>query len=171
MTHTTTPVPVRQGPSADRPPHGHRFVLGWLFLTAALAATGVLILAVTSSGPAPQPGTPSPNSSLLDVPRNPEISERWLAHHRELIGAGNTSTVPRRGVYAGWPAGIPRSADAAERWFAQQQQAPAGWPAGIPRSADAAERWFAQQQQASAGWPAGIPRSADAAERWFASRE
>jgi hypothetical protein len=139
MTHTTTPVPVRQEPTAAPPSRDPRVFLGWALLAAGLAAAGVLILAVTSSGPAPQPATtPSPTSSLFDAPNS----------------------------YAGWPAGVPRSADAAERWFAQEQ-ATAGWPAGVPRSADAAERWFAQQQ-ATAGWPAGVPRSADAAERWFA---
>ncbi|MGH3347247.1 MAG: hypothetical protein ACRDO4_09705 [Nocardioides sp.] len=147
MTNATTSVPVRQDPTANRPPLGPRVVIGWLLLAVGLAATGVLILALTSSGPAPQPGTtPTPNSSLLSVPRNPEISERWLAHHSQMIGAGSTSTVPQRGVYAGWPAGVPRSADAAERWFAQQHQVRAGWPEGIHRSADAAERWFANRE-------------------------
>ena len=99
MTRTTTSVPVRQDPTADRPPRGPRAVLGWVLLAAGLVATGVLILAVTSSGPAPQSGTtPTPNSSLHDA-----------------------STAPQHGVYAGRPSGVPRSADAAERWFAHRE--------------------------------------------------
>lgn len=58
-------------------------------------------------------------------------------------------------------AGVPMSADAAERLLAGQ----AGTlPAGVPRSADAAERWLANQS----GAPLGVPRSADGAERWLA---
>lgn len=150
MTRTITPVPVRHQRTVDHPPRGSRVLLGWLLLTVSLAATGVLILAVVSSGPAPQPGsTPNPEGTRSDVP-----------------------SVSQDGVYAGWPTGVPRSADAAEGWSAQQRQDPAARVTGIPRSADAAERWFVQQAEARAGRTARIPsarlpRSADAAERWF----
>ena len=59
-------------------------------------------------------------------------------------------------------AGVPMSADAAERWFAAEA---AALPKGVPMSADAAERWFAADSA-----PVGVPRSADAAERWLANR-
>jgi hypothetical protein len=165
MAHTTTPTPVRPDPIAETPRHGSRVVIGWALAASGLAAAGVLILAVTSSGPAPEPATTSSNGSLVDVPRNPEIAERWLAHHSDVIGAGRPTT--------SWPAGVPQSADAADRWFVQQRYA--GWPAGAPHSADGADRFLAQQharQQSSAstpgryaGWPEGVPHSADGADR------
>jgi hypothetical protein len=61
--------------------------------------------------------------------------------------------------------GVPRSADAAERWLANSTPVP---PVGVPRSADAAERWLANSTPVP---PVGVPRSADAAERWLADDE
>lgn len=58
-------------------------------------------------------------------------------------------------------AGVPMSADAAERLLAGS-----GAPVGVPRSADAAERWLA-----GSGAPVGVPRSADGAERWLANNK
>ncbi len=121
-------------------------IVGWLLVAAAVVAAFVLLLVATSPGPRPEPApTQTPNGE-----------------------AGNGSTGSQPGSYAGWPVGVPQSADAAERWFAQQHPAPVSWPVGVPRSADAAERWFAQQHPAPVSWPVGVPRSADAAERWFA---
>lgn len=156
MAHTTH-APAPQTPTPATPPGHHpsrRAVLGWVALAAGIAAAGLLILLTVTSGPTSQtPTTPGPNSSLGDIPRTPEIAERWLAHHSDVLGAGSTDT--------GWPAGVPRSADAVERWFFQQRYA--GWPTGVPRSADAVERWFLQQRYT--GWPAGVPQTADGADR------
>jgi hypothetical protein len=58
--------------------------------------------------------------------------------------------------------GMPRSADAAERWLANRTPVP---PVGAPHSADAAERWLANSTPVP---PVGAPHSADAAERWLA---
>jgi len=119
MAHTTTHVPTPIPPTTDPPSRADRTrggVAGWLLTAAGLAAAGVLLLVATSAGPPPSPAPiQSPNGSLIDMP------------------------------HTGWPAGVPQSADAAERWFALQQ-APVGWPEGIPRSADAADRWFNHQQ-------------------------
>ena len=167
MTHTITHVPAPPTERPTPPGRSRSVIVGWLLVASGVVAAGVLLLVVTSPGPSPQPApTQTLNGSLVDVPRYPEISDRWLAHHAEVLGIGKPGTDPQLGRYVGWPAGVPGSADAAERWFAQRQ-APAGWPEGISRSADAAERWFAQRQ-APAAWPEGINRSADAAERWFA---
>lgn len=169
MAHTTY-APAPQTPTPASSPGHHpsrRTVLGWVMLGLGVAAAGLLILLTTSSGPSSQPDTtPAPNSSLLDIPRTPEIAERWLAHHSDVLGAGTATT--------GWPAGVPHSADAAERWFAQQRYA--GWPVGVPQSADSAERFYARQQATKpapgryAGWPEGVPQSADAAERLLAQQ-
>lgn len=59
-------------------------------------------------------------------------------------------------------AGVPMSADAAERLLAGN-----GAPVGVPKSADGAERWLADAGKA----PVGVPRSADAAERWLADNQ
>jgi hypothetical protein len=61
--------------------------------------------------------------------------------------------------------GVPRSADAAERWLANRTPVP---PVGVPRSADTAERWLANRTPVR---PAGVPGSADAAERYLADHE
>ena len=63
------------------------------------------------------------------------------------------------------PVGVPRSADAAERYLADHN---ATRPQGVPRSADAAERYLADH---NATRPKGVPRSADAAERYLADHE
>jgi hypothetical protein len=145
MAQTTIHVPVPTPPTADRPTppaRTRRVIVGWLLVASAVVAAFVLLLVTTSPSPTPEPA-PTPNGSLVDVPRTPDISERWLAHHAEVLG-GDAS--PQDGGYAGWPAGVPHSADAAERWFASQHPPPAGWPEGIPQSADAADRWFANQE-------------------------
>jgi hypothetical protein len=59
-------------------------------------------------------------------------------------------------------AGVPRSADAAERWLANRTPVR---PVRVPRSADAAERWLANS---TLDRPVGVPGSADAAERYLA---
>ena len=59
-------------------------------------------------------------------------------------------------------AGVPMSADAAERLLAARS----GVPVGVPLSADAAERWLANDTA-----PVGVPSSADAAERWLAENQ
>jgi hypothetical protein len=113
MAHTThAPAPQTPTPAAPTGHHPSRgTVLGWVLLAVGVAAAGLLILLTTTSGPpAPEP-VQAPNGSLVDIPRNPEIAERWLAHY-----AGDPAGEPGR--YAGWPAGVPQSADAAERWFA-----------------------------------------------------
>ena len=56
----------------------------------------------------------------------------------------------------------PLSADAAERYFADQQSSR---PIGAPGSADGAERYLADQQSSR---PIGVPGSADSAERYLA---
>lgn len=145
MAHTThAPAPQTPTPATSPGHHpSHRTVLGWVMLGLGVAAAGLLVLLTTTSGPAPQPDTtPAPNSSLIDIPRNPEIAERWLAHH-----AGEPSGEPGR--YAGWPARVPQSADAAERWFARQHDAGVtvdGWPKGVAQTPDALDRWLAQQR-------------------------
>lgn len=141
MAHTTF-APAPQTPTPAQPTGHHptrSTVLGWLVLAAGVVAAGLLILLTTTG---PEPTSPlAPNGSLVDIPRNPEIAERWLAHH-----AGGTAGDPGR--YAGWPAGVPQSADAAERWFNRQQAVPAvtGWPRGVAQTPDALERWLAQQR-------------------------
>ena len=49
-----------------------------------------------------------------------------------------------------------------------EQTPPGPSLAGVPRSADAAERWLADHV---ATRPMGVPGSADAAERWLADHE
>lgn len=65
------------------------------------------------------------------------------------------------GQIAPLPAGVPRSADAAEHWLANRS----GVPQGVPGSADGAEHWLGGP---AAPLPTGVPRSADGAERWLA---
>jgi hypothetical protein len=147
MAQTTTHVPVPTPPTADRPtPRAgtRRVIAGWLLVASAVVAAFVLLLVSTSPSPGPEPAPAKTPTSSTDF---------------------------QAASYAGWPTGVPHSADAAERWFASQHPAPVGWPEGIPHSADAAEHWFASQHQAPAGWPEGVPKSADAAERWFTNQE
>jgi hypothetical protein len=144
MAHTThAPAPQTPTPAASPGHHPSRgTVVGWVLLAAGVAAAGLLILLTTTSGPPAPAPVPAPNGSLVDIPRNPDIAERWLAHH-----AGELTSEPGR--YAGWPAGVPQSADAAERWFARQHDAGItvdGWPRGVARTPDALDRWFAQQR-------------------------
>jgi hypothetical protein len=61
--------------------------------------------------------------------------------------------------------GVPRSADAAERYLADHN---ATRPSGVPLSVDAAERYLADH---NATRPNGVPLTADAAERYLADHE
>jgi hypothetical protein len=73
-----------------------------------------------------------------------------------------TDPKPAEDSVVGRPVGVPGSADAAERYLADQQ---GSRPIGVPGSADAAERYLADQQGSR---PIGVPGSADAAERYLA---
>lgn len=78
-----------------------------------------------------------------------------------------TDTAPQRIEPGQTPAepsqvGVPRSADAAERYLTDHNLPR---PMGVPGSADAAERYLAEH---NAPRPMGVPGSADAAERYFA---
>lgn len=143
MAHTTyAPAPQTPTPAPSTGHHPTRgTVLGWVLVAAGIAAAGLLILMTAGSGPTQPAPTQAPNGSLVDIPRNPDIAERWLAHH-----AGEPAGEPGR--YAGWPAGVPQSADAAERWFNRQQAGPTvtGWPKGVAQTPDALDRWLAQQR-------------------------
>lgn len=143
MAHTTyAPAPQVPTPAPSRRPHSRRTVAGWLILAAAVVAAGVLMLTVLSSNPSRPEPAPAPNGSLVDIPRNPDIAEKWLAHHADALASGP-------GRYAGWPAGVPQSADAAERWFARMHDAGVtvdGWPKGVAHTPDALDRWLAQQR-------------------------
>lgn len=110
MAHTTH-APTPQVPTPSVPPRHHlaHTFLGWWVLAAAIAATGVLLLALTGSDPAQPVPTQAPDSSLLDIPRSADAAERSLAQ-QEAGGAG----------VDGWPKGVGRAPDALERRLAQQ---------------------------------------------------
>ena len=122
--------------------------------------------------------TPSP---VPAPPQPPRQSLRtflgWVAIVAGLIAAGvlvlltiTSNTTSQRIETEQTPTepsmvGVPRSADAAERYLADHD---ATRPLGVPRSADAAERYLADHD---ATRPLGVPRSADAAERYLADHE
>ncbi|RYP87713.1 hypothetical protein EKO23_04785 [Nocardioides guangzhouensis] len=119
MSHTTERSPV-QAPSYvhvphQRPPRSVRKLLSWVAIVVALiAATAMLVLTITSDTGSPRIQPEQPTDA-------------------GSTADGNTTR----------PEGVPWSADAAERYFAQHN---ATRPEGVPWSADAAERYFANHE-------------------------
>jgi hypothetical protein len=143
MTHTTEPTSVQQTPEAiPAPARSPRqlmpTVIGWVAIAVGLIAALLLIVLTFTSGQERQPT------------------------RTEQPPAGSPAAQPPAGSSM---LGVPRSADAAERYLAGHTSLR---PAGVPRSADAAERYLAQHNTTP---PAGVPQSADAAERYLAGNE
>ncbi|GAA1479532.1 hypothetical protein GCM10009623_39780 [Nocardioides aestuarii] len=144
MAHTThAPAPQAPKPATSPGHHSPATIASWALIAVGIVAAGVLALTVTAADPpAPRP-VDTPNGSLVDIPRDPEIAERWLAHHAEVLGGRPGPSV------AGWPDGVHHSADAAERWFIRIHDAGVsvdGWPKGVAHNPDALDRWLAQQR-------------------------
>ena len=97
---------------------------------------------------------PSPQKTTNQTP-----SESSVVHPPLSADAAERYFADQQGSR---PIGVPGSADGAERYLADQQ---GSRPIGVPGSADGAERYLADQQSSR---PIGVPGSADGAERYLA---
>jgi hypothetical protein len=144
MTHTTQPTKVRQTPDTGSTSTRSPRQRIPSFIAWAAIAVGLMsasVLVVLTF-------TSDPAVKPAQTPQSP-----------------TGSTIQQR------PAGVPMSADGAERYLAEHGTNLAPRPAGAPLSADAAERYLAEHGTNLVLRRDGVPLSADAAERYLADQE